>query len=142
MPLEVLGGPELEARLMELGEMARGEELSQAVKPAAELVFETAYALVPKRSDMRLASSLFVEEGIVASDGAEWLVGTEKKVGWYAPFVELGTGPHEQHGGASVHPGASPRPFLRPALDTNQDAIPEIIAEQLAAAFEAVGAGA
>lgn len=48
--------------------------------------------------------------------------GTKTKKGadvYYAKWVEYGTKPHD-NGRRGMHPGARPRPFLRPAADTEQ----------------------
>jgi HK97 gp10 family phage protein len=137
--LSLEGRAELERELLALAEETRGATMSQAVRPAAELVLDAARALAPARADQSLRNSLFAEENVAGPDGAEWIVGCAKAGGWYAPFVEFGTGPHEQHKGAYVHPGATPHPFLRPALEANQAAVEDLIAEQLAALLEAHG---
>lgn len=63
---------------------------------------------------------------------------------FYAHLVELGTAPHNVpappgglrigesvvHGGVE-HPGAKPRPFLRPAIDENKQAVMHRYREQL-----------
>lgn len=50
----------------------------------------------------------------------------------YAHLVELGTAPHSI-GRRGTHPGTRPRPFLRPALDTNEYTVLAIYRRELAA---------
>jgi len=135
------GFAELEDVFKRLGEAVRPEFLSEAIRPAAELVLATAQELVPKRSDEQLLRSLFAEETLADEQGAEWAIGCERRLGWYAPMVEFGTKPHEERHGKYVHPGAVERPFLRPALDQNRDEIVRLIGEGIAKDLEAVSAG-
>lgn len=138
--METEGFDELQRTFGELARAVRAEFLSEAIRPAAELVLATAQRLVPQRGDERLLQSLFAEESLADEQGAEWVVGCERRLGWYAPMVEFGTAPHEQHGGKSVHPGAAPHPFLRPAVDMNRDEIFRLIGEGIRQDLEAVGA--
>lgn len=140
--MELLGAKELEALFGELAQHVRAEFISPAIQPAAQLVLETAQRLVPRRADERLLRSLFAEESLADEAGAEWVVGCEKHLGWYAVFEEFGTAPHEQGKGAHVHPGAAPHPFLRPAVDLNHDEIFRLIGEGIGKDLEAVAAGA
>jgi HK97 gp10 family phage protein len=133
------GFEELEAAFTRCAEALSPEAVSAAIQPAAQLVLETAQRLVPKRSDERLLRSLFAEETMADRLGAEWAIGCERHLGWYAVMVEFGTRPHEERHGKVVHPGAEERPFLRPALDVNRDAIVDLIANALAQDLEAVG---
>lgn len=52
---------------------------------------------------------------------------------YYAHLVEFGTKPHINAGmfAGSKHPGTAPRPFVRPAWDSNKDAAMQIIATEL-----------
>lgn len=63
------------------------------------------------------------------------------KKAWYWRFVEFGTASHGVKKGASrrrgkyqdgkLHPGANPRPFMRPAFDSQSAAAIEAVAEQI-----------
>ena len=127
----------LEATFLKLAQL-RPEMLSAAIQPAAELVLGTAQDLVPKRADERLLRSLFCAEESADEAGVSWIIGCEKAIAFYATMVEFGTGPHEQGDKGHVHPGAAAHPFLRPAMDQNQDAILRIIGEGVAADIDAV----
>ncbi|WP_020475256.1 HK97-gp10 family putative phage morphogenesis protein [Zavarzinella formosa] len=76
---------------------------------------------------------------------------------FYAHLVEQGTRPHTLGGGSeltrlkakkrkrvqhgTMHPGTKPQPFLRPALERNRSAIPEIIARYLNEAIKTLAKG-
>jgi HK97 gp10 family phage protein len=80
----------------------------------------------------------------VEADGGE-IVGVIYTPLEYAPYVEFGTGLFAENGGRTDVPwkyqddkgnwhttrGQKPQPFLRPALDENQDKIIEILEEGL-----------
>lgn len=126
---------DLKAALKALPDDLRGDVVSEAIQPGAQLVLEAARAGVPRRAG-GLAASLFTEESAKGPEGAEWDVGTARQGGFMGLWVELGTGPHEEHGGSYVHPGAVARPFLRPALDANQEEVVHLMGEALGAALE------
>ncbi len=58
----------------------------------------------------------------------------------YAHLVEFGTAPHGYATREGVHPGSSPKPFMRPALDSQRAAALRAVSRQLVVEAEkAVG---
>jgi len=64
-----------------------------------------------------------LKKSITKSFNRSKLIGqvyTRKKDGWYAHMVEYGTKPHWMPKRKWMHPGAKPKPFMRPAWDENK----------------------
>jgi HK97 gp10 family phage protein len=86
-----------------LAAIARGREVDDAVKAAAEAIRKEAARRVPKESG-NLARNIAVEK-VRAAGSSEYHVGWTKRDGFYGPLVELGT------------EDTPARPHLRPAAD-------------------------
>jgi HK97 gp10 family phage protein len=67
-----------------------------------------------------------------------YLVGpdSQSKAVRYAHLVEFGTAPHLEPKRKIMHPGARPRPFLRPAFEETKEAVARIWGEQIGPAIE------
>lgn len=112
-----------------------------SVEQSAEVVLEEAEAIVPvdtgelrESGHVEIESAGPVAHGFVVFDSL------------HAAFVEFGTGirgadsPDAGAGPYSTSwPGMTPRPYARPALDTNRGAILEIFRDNTAAATKLLG---
>jgi HK97 gp10 family phage protein len=114
--------------------------MQQAMGRACAVVEAAAKTKAPKDTG-QLRNSI---KSKVEADGGE-IVGVIYTPLEYAPYVEYGTGLFAENGGRTDVPwkyqddkgnwhttsGQKPQPFLRPALDENQDKIIEILEEGL-----------
>lgn len=129
---EVKGLSALEQQLTELGTELAVKTLAKAARRAFKPVLDTALSMVPRDSGA-LANSLKLTTS-KPKEGAVVVVGisigrADGKRGELPParrwhFVELGTAKMQAH------------PFLRPALDTNANAVLEGLKEELRKAIE------
>lgn len=144
--LDVLGFPALGQALGRMAEGMRGAALTGAAVDAMTPVLDTAQSLAPydpTSHAQHVRDAIVVGVRQANDDGVDVDVGPSKdsKTAWRARFVEFGTKAHVQpKKGGWVHPGTSAQPFLRPALDTNAEAVLEGFAaglrERLALALE------
>lgn len=114
----------------------------KAVKAGAKIVQAAAKARAPKRSGaLKQSIGIKAKKGSRGKTLAFAVVGARTKVAKqfkgktikpakYAHLVEKGTKPH---GG---HPGAKPKPFLKPALESQKAAVGKAILATLAAEIE------
>jgi HK97 gp10 family phage protein len=110
--VEILGDDELLRSLQALGEAA-SEVLTPAVLAGAGVVAEAAERKAPRRTDF-LSEHIVVEIVEEEDDMVVAAAGPHKDAFW-GIFQELGT-PHH-----------SAQPFLRPALDENEEKIAQEI---------------
>lgn len=131
---------EFESALKRVSAAVSGRAQAAALTIAAdEILVPAAQKKVPRLSG-ELAESIRTEAISASAANASVAVGTDV---FYAGFIEFGTAGHriEPNGKAlrigdeyrrrAEHPGASPRPFLRPAYDENQQKISERVADEL-----------
>lgn len=121
--IEILGDEELLRNLQALGDEA-GEVLEDATLAGAGVVAEIAEQKAPRRTDF-LAEHIVVEIVEAESDLVVAGVGPTKEAFW-GIFQELGT-PHH-----------AAQPFLRPALDENEETVAREIGEAAWKALEKV----
>lgn len=131
----------------------------KAVKAGAKLVQQAAKARAPRRKGsgaLRRSLGIKAEKGRGGKTLAYAVVGARRKVATrykgratvpanYAHLVERGTRPHAipvgAGGAARRHPGAKPKPFLRPALQGQRAAAYAIMLKTMAAEVAKVLAG-
>lgn len=127
--VRVEGGKELQAKLQELEESVAAEALRRAGEAGAKVLRDAANNRAP---------GPHIETEIVEADAASVTVAIGPDDDhWYYQFLELGAAPHDIQGrpllafegdeGTVFTPGVShrgmgARPFLRPAIDENEDA--------------------
>lgn len=141
------GFDELERKLTRFSEPRTAIRLlKNATRAGAEAVRRDALRRMPKKTG-NLASFLKKKSFVMTrTGGISWFIGFTKAAGSkayssseapYAHLVEFGTAPHKIRAGAGKklkiggyyvgkvinHPGAAPKPFLRPALLNNKDRI-------------------
>lgn len=87
------------------------------------------------RDSIRVSSRIGTRAGIITASVKAG--GNVKKTGakvFYAHMIEFGTRPHSlsRNGKGKInHPGVSPRPFMRPALDANASAAVVAVGEYI-----------
>jgi len=100
-----------------------GAPVGEPSRKGAELYKHYSGAL---RDSIRVSVRIDRREGkVTASIKAGGKVGKTGANVFYAHMVEFGTRPHSlsKNGKGEIsHPGVSPRPFMRPALDANAEA--------------------
>jgi len=115
---------ELLAALVRLERVAKKRVASKVVRRAAAPIRADAKTRVPvKTGDLKRSIRTYVKVGRYAISGK-----VESRLP-YAHLVELGTKPHyqtrklkhEKKKRAVKHPGAKPKPFLRPAFDSRKE---------------------
>lgn len=115
---------ELLAALVRLEKVAKKRVATKVIRRAAAPIRADAKTRVPVVSgDLKRSIRTYVKVGRFAISGK-----VESRLP-YAHLVELGTKPHyqtrklkhEKRKRAVRHPGAKPKPFLRPAFDTRKD---------------------
>lgn len=141
--VSIKGGADLAKALAEFPVKLEAQVMQSALRGGANLIAERARSLVPVatrelRKSIRVRARKNKRTGYVnVYIGAG---GRRKGDPFYAHLVEFGTAPHEirPKGKKSLlvagvlrevvqHPGATPRPFLRPAFDSESTrAIDEI----------------
>lgn len=133
MSLQVKGLKELQRTLRKLPRATGRAAVRRALKKGARPVLDEARRLVPAKTG-QLRDSLTTRSAGGGREGVAIRVGPSGPAARYAHLVEFGTAPHvirARHarslaigpvlvGKAVQHPGARPRPFLRPALDAKQ----------------------
>lgn len=135
--VQITGLKELEAALSNLGGAVGKKVARAALRKAAEPMRDKAKELAPVRTgklrdsiiigsklngrqmrslkklskDQRAAVELFIGPSYLKGDA-----------GRHGHLVEFGTAPHVLGGvfAGSMHPGSAPRPFMRPAWDTEK----------------------
>lgn len=158
---KVEGLAELERDLKRIPQAVADKALPRAVLAGAGVIRDEARRLVPKRSGQLAKSIVARKQRRPKGTGVIYAVGANSK-GFYAHMVEFGTAPHwiKAKTGEKVlkigtdkrgrvysrrvnvyskmvkHPGAAPRPFLRPALDTKHREAVEKMKASLARSIE------
>ena len=115
---------ELVAALLRLEKIAKKRVGTKVIRRAAAPIRADAKTRVPvKTGDLKRSIRTYVKVGRFSISGK-----VESRLP-YAHLVELGTKPHyqtrklkhEKKKRAVKHPGAKPKPFLRPAFDSKKD---------------------
>ena len=112
--LKVIGVKQMQDRFRELSESVQRTVLLEAVGEGADIVLEDARDRAP-RDTGDLAEGMGKAEGITEPTRAAWDVGPDREQ-FYGRHVELGT------------VKSSKQPYLRPALDQNEDQVERTIA--------------
>ena len=143
--VRVKGLAELQRALDTLPAKIESNIMRGALRAGANVIKAEAKAQVPRRSG-KLASSIRVSVSLRRGTvKASVKAGGRGKGGaWYARLVELGTKAHvikarpgsalNVHGtlvSSVQHPGAHPKPFLRPAMDSRAQAAVEAVREYI-----------
>lgn len=142
MSIEVKGLKELDQALKKLESEIANKGNSQALFKASTVARNAAIEKAPQRSG-NLKSNIVrkrIKDGLFIEAVAVYI----KPAAFYARFIELGAVPHRLvkpgdavkiNGNIIVgpiqHPGISPTPFLRPALDENINQIIDVYASTL-----------
>lgn len=141
--LAIKGGADLAKALAELPVKLEAQVMQSALRGGAKLIAERARVLVPVESgDLRRSIKVRARKNKRTGYVNVYVAAGGRRKGdpFYAHMVEFGTKAHEirPKGGGSLllaglmrsivqHPGARPKPFLRPAFDaTAQGALDEI----------------
>ena len=148
--VRIEGADELKAKFEALGKEARGPTLARAGQQGAEVIRDLARTKAPgPYIDLEIEKQ--TEFAILFNIGPD-------KDHWYYQFAETGAGPHpigpksgeairftgregEILRWAVAHPGHAADPFLRPAIETGQDAATKAIAAELRAGIARVAGG-
>lgn len=117
--LKVLGQKDIVRRLNLMPDATAGKALSKAAMAGAKVIVSAAKARAPVRTH-KLQESITAEVTEKSRDHVEATIGPGKE-GFYGMFIELGT---------SKMPA---RPFLRPALDENEEAAIQAVWHELEA---------
>lgn len=115
--LRVHGQREIIRRFSLLEDAAAKKALRKATLAGAKVIIKAAQEKVPKRT-WTLHDHIVAEAVKVEPDHVEARVGPDKEA-FYGMFLELGTSK------------MAARPFLRPALDENQDKVEQAIWDEL-----------
>ena len=149
LEFEVTGLKELEQNLKRLPLRLQEKALVSAVRSSAGVIRDEARRMCPKKTGA-LAKSIVAKRKRTAGGTVVYQVGPRK---FYGHMVEFGTGPHEikmQKLGKVLklgrwrnvyalevkHPGASAKPFLRPAFDAKYKEAIEKMRQALARSIE------
>jgi HK97 gp10 family phage protein len=122
--VELLGDRELVEKLKRLGDEVAGPILAEAAEKGAEIVRAAASGKARRRTGT-LAQNIGTEVTSSAGNLAEVSVGPLKKA-FYGMFLERGT----------IKMAA--RPFLRPALDENEEAVKHEVGDRVKEAIRRV----
>jgi HK97 gp10 family phage protein len=151
--VQVKGLAQLEEALKEIGEQSR-KALRSGVRAGLVVIQKDARTRINNISG-DLAKSLTISVRVTPDQGTvTGKLKAGKKQGHIARFVELGTAAHEikprrakalqLHGRQIVekvdHPGARPKPFLRPAADTKFPDAVDAVAEVTKKSIEKIKA--
>jgi len=122
----IVGMDALQAKLRELDRTMQRDLLIEAAQAGAEIVRHAAAANAP-RDTGELAENMTTRVSTSLSDSREGSVdvGPDRDE-WYGFFVEFGTA------------FMMPRPFLRPALENNENQIIRVMQDVLLTAIEKV----
>lgn len=149
--IEIKGGKELYDQLQQLPAQIERNVLRGALRAGALVIEEEAKLMVPVKSG-KLRDSIRVS--VRAAQGRVFAtIRAGNAQAFYAHFVEFGTAAHEERpqGAKSLffaglnrtvveHPGAQPKPFMRPALDARAqaaiDAVADYVRERLPKEFD------
>lgn len=138
----VRGLAELGQALEQMGAAIEKRVLGRAVKAAAVHVLELAKQKAPRgtgaRTNSRGQSIGHMADSLIAVQKKTKLGEVKDTVGsaTHGPLLhllEFGTAPHRQPRSRRQHPGASAKPFLRPAIDEGGGKAIEIFAEKVEA---------
>tara|TARA_R100001198_G_scaffold85519_1_gene59819 strand:+ start:844 stop:1257 length:414 start_codon:yes stop_codon:yes gene_type:complete len=137
MGIRITGGDKFKNLLKELQEKYP-DVLDLALDDTADAMSLTAQRLVPVDTG-RLRASINVKREYLSK-----VIGTNVE---YAPDVEFGTGPHEIvaknkkvladkkkgiiFGKRVKHTGSQPRPYMRPAFESNKKRVAEFFVQNL-----------
>lgn len=152
--MSLVGDKELIAKLNALGGKVYRKVIKQASRKAFAPVVKTAKEKAPKESGL-LKKSIGVKQKsypragriatiVGARTGFAQEVSVDTPFGpktvrrdpvKYSHLVEFGTAPHSVGSGDSEyqHPGATAKPFMRPAFDANENRAIQIMRTELAA---------
>jgi HK97 gp10 family phage protein len=144
---DIKGGAELDKLLQELPVKLERNILRGALRAGAVPIRDAAKAGVPVKSGA-LRDSIRISTGARGGKVTARIIAGNLKA-FYAHLVEFGTAPHEERpqNGRSLffaglartvvhHPGASPKPFMTPALDTRAAEAVNTSAEYLRARLD------
>ncbi|WP_165790812.1 HK97-gp10 family putative phage morphogenesis protein [Pleomorphomonas carboxyditropha] len=138
----VTGGAETRAALKAL-RAALGAPLNEASKRAVEPMAEAAKDLLKRNGSVkagRLYRIITVVRNRKRSSALRpvYEVGPDGSDPAYreAHLVEFGTAPHFQPELNRMHPGARPKPFMRPAFEQNKEGAVKIFADTIGPAIE------
>lgn len=157
----VKGLPEILKRLKALPEELRSRILSRAMRKGADLIREMAARMVPVRTGQLRDSILVRQPSFRTHTNVTFNIAAHSRI---AHLVEFGTSAHpisprtmgsrvgralrvammiQGHfvAGAVTHPGARPRPFMRPAFDQHADSVIAMVAHEVEKALAKVAAG-
>lgn len=153
-PIEIKGGAELEAALRALPVKLEKNILRGALRAGGKVFEAEAKRRVPVRTG-KLRESLRTSVRLVRGKVlATVKAGGGKNSVFYAHLVEKGTAPHVilASGGSTAvkvlaagarifgakvdHPGSAPRPFMRPAFDTQAESALEAVRAYIAARLD------
>lgn len=125
----IRGDKQLRAKMRHLGTIGKAEAngiMRQALEPMRE---ETANNALQLRQAGTNPRGGHLDQGVVSVPAPEqpasrlrttWWVSFARRARKIAHLVEFGTAPHAQPRRGIMHPGARPKPFIRPAFDATK----------------------
>lgn len=138
--IEIKGAKELYDQLQQLPAKIERNVMRGAIRAGALIIEEEAKRQVPVKSGALRDSVRVSVRAVRGRVFATIRAGNDKA--FYAHFVEFGTAAHEERpqGAKSLffaglnrtiveHPGAQPRPFMRPALDAKAQSAIDAVAD-------------
>jgi HK97 gp10 family phage protein len=128
MSVDVIGEKVLLAQLAKLENAVQKDSLEEAANAGAKIVVEAAKENISEDTG-RAKENIHQETYSKTQTKAEVDVAPESKGAFYTRFLEFGTSK------------MSARPFMRPAIDNNQDIVVEKIKTTLADKIEGIGDG-
>ncbi|MFA5866916.1 MAG: HK97-gp10 family putative phage morphogenesis protein [Actinomycetota bacterium] len=127
MSTQVIGEEKLLAQLADIAKAVQGDDLEEAAQAGADVVEAGAKGRVQERT-RRLKDSIHTEVSKKTETLVEVDVAPDKKE-FYGQFVEFGTSKM----------GA--KPFMRPAIDENEDKVAEAVKTTLKSKIDGIGEG-
>jgi HK97 gp10 family phage protein len=126
------GLKELLAKLEALPPKLAKRVIRPALQAGAEIIQQEMGILAPRETGF-LTTNIAVSVVVHNDLAAEAHIGPDKAA-WYGKFAELGTAPHTEtskNGKTWSHPGESPRPFMRPAIESKGGEAVQAMADEI-----------
>jgi HK97 gp10 family phage protein len=147
---KINGARELDELLGELPSKLQAKAMRGAVGAGAKVIRDDARTRVDSKSGDLVAGIRYTTRVDAANGQSTAKVFVSQKKAWYGRLVESGTKPHiikarnakalKLHGGRLVeqvkHPGAKPKPFMRPAAETKYPQAVDAMAAKLTTFFD------
>lgn len=137
-PFTLQGDRALEATLLELGKSQGGAVLDGSMRRGMNVIRGDVRARAMKLRQARTPGGKHLDQGIVLvkdrgrpRDNPMFRIGGTKRARYLMHLVEYGTAPHWQPKRQRMHPGARPKPFVRPAFEAKKNVAVKLILTDL-----------